>query len=104
MSADPFARVRKPCTGPYGCTKRVETLAYVARPVCTGCRQRLRNLTARHLRNPLSMVRYDMRDQRRGYWRERRRERYANDPAYRERMLATMQAHRARKKAQRGGA
>ena len=44
MSADPYRKVRRPCTSPYGCGRRVQTLAYVARPLCRACRRRLRNL------------------------------------------------------------
>lgn len=44
MTTALFARVRKPCTGPYRCRRRVQTLRYVPRPMCRACRRRLSNL------------------------------------------------------------
>jgi hypothetical protein len=71
MSAqtDLFARVRRPCTGPYGCGRRVQTLAYVQRPVCRACRRRLANLkqSAAHR----TRRRWDTYDARADYWRAR---------------------------------
>lgn len=41
LAPDPFRRVRTPCTW---CRRAVQTLAYVARPLCRGCRAKRRNL------------------------------------------------------------
>jgi hypothetical protein len=75
----PFRRVRKPCTSPYGCTTRVQTLAYVAAPLCRACRRRLKNLrqTAAHQQH----VRWETADQRRGYWRDYKRQQAAERKA-----------------------
>lgn len=58
---DPFRRVRKRCTEP-GCTRVVQTLAYVPRPRCQPCR-----------RERLGLDPVQPRGVRRaeGYWRAR---------------------------------
>ena len=61
---NPFHRVRKPCTGPYRCGRKVQTLAYVKAPVCRGCRRRLNNLKSgpkmtKHITVTLTRAEYD---------------------------------------------
>lgn len=67
MSDNPGRKVRKPCTSPYHCGRRVHTLATVEEPICQPCRRQLKNLKQNAARRQYERAETTAR--RRDYWR-----------------------------------